>query len=124
MVVKRNQLLATCSDVQFLTLLYKQQLASLGQEPHHAHLRYVPFDPTLRLPANKDLDYFVSKSREDSGSSERCGVGPLRLAVNELDDKQVGSASFRSREDIDKVGVALFTFLAHSHTPYTLTDTD
>lgn len=107
LVVTRYSLTLICSDSQILTQLYKQQLAALDQEPYHAHLRYVPFDLSLRLPADKDLDYFVTKVRESSGGGERCGVGALKLAVKELDEKHVGVFSFRTRDGINKVGLAL-----------------
>ena len=67
----------------------------------------MPFDLSLRLPADKDLDYFVAKVRESSGGGERCGVGALKLAVKELDEKHVGVFSFRTRDGINKVGLAL-----------------
>ncbi len=108
-MVTRYSLTLICSDSQILTQLYKQQLAALDQEPYHAHLRYVPFDLSLRLPADKDLDYFVAKVRESSGGGERCGVGALKLAVKELDEKHVGVFSFRTRDGINKVGLALWT---------------
>ncbi len=104
----RHSLTLFCSDSQILAQLYKQQLADLDQEPYHAHLRYLPFDLSLRLPADKNLDYFVTKIRENSGGGERCGGGALKLAVKELDEKHVGVFSFRSREGINKVGVAHF----------------
>ena len=106
LIVTRHHLILTCSDTGILTHLYKQQLSQLDQEAYHAHLRYVPFDLSLRLPGDKDLDYFVTKAREGDVTGDRCAVGALKLAVNELDEKHVGVFSFRSREGIYKVGVA------------------
>lgn len=102
----RHHLLATCSECEVLTKLYKKQLTSLDNEECHAHLRCVPFDLSLRLPGDKTLDQFVSLAREvGKGDSrlDRYNPAKLHLAVKELDEKHVGCFSFRTKADINKV---------------------
>ena len=102
----RHHLLATCSECEILTKLYKKQLTSLDNEECHAHLRCVPFDLSLRLPGDKTLEYFVSQAREvGKGDSrlDRYNPAKLHLAVQELDEKHVGCFSFRTKADINKV---------------------
>jgi len=102
----RHHLLLACSESETLARLYKQQLASLNLEECHAYLRCVPFDLSARLPANKDLDHFVTQAREGKSSDSRLDrYTPMRLhlAVHELDEKHVGTFSFRSEEAIMKI---------------------
>lgn len=89
-----------------LTKLYKKQLISLDSEECHAHLRCVPFDLSLRLPGDKSLDQFVSQARDmGKGDSrlDRYSPARLHLAVQELDEKHIGSFKFRTKGDIVKV---------------------
>lgn len=100
-------MILTCAETELLTHFYKQQLDALDNEACHAHLRCVPFDLSLRLPADKGLDYFVTKSKEegngDNSRLDRYAPLGLRLAVSELDEKHIGVFSFRTREEIKKV---------------------
>lgn len=118
LVSLRHHLLATCSECEILTKLYKKQLTSLDNEECHAHLRCVPFDLSLRLPGDKTLDQLVSQAREvGKGDSrlDRYNPAKLHLAVKELDEKHVGCFSFRTKTDINKVRCKL---LASSPTFY------
>ena len=102
----RHHLLITCCECETLSSLYKQQLLTLDIEECHAYLRCVPFDLSLRLPGDKDLNYFVSQSREGKGEDSRLDrytPSQLNLAIQELDDKHIGTFSFRSKGGIDKV---------------------
>ena len=65
----RHHLLLTCAECQVLVTVYKTQLEQLDQEPCHAHLRCVPFDYNLRLPASKSLQFFVEQAKEAKSSS-------------------------------------------------------
>ena len=103
----RHHLIITCSETEFLTHVYKNQLRVLSAEECHAHLRCTAFNMSVRLPTDKDLDYFITHAREESR-----GVNPrldrytpvnLRLAVQELDEKDVGVFSFKTRDSIQKV---------------------
>ena len=107
LICLRYHFIVTTLEAEFLTRLYKKQLISLESEECHAHLRFIIFDQTVRFPPDKDLDYFVSRNREDikggNARLDRYARTKLRLAIHELDEHHVGEFSFKTFQDIMKV---------------------
>jgi hypothetical protein len=104
MVTLRHRLLISAMETEVLAKLYKSQAVEMGFEEFHMYLRYVQFDfAKYKENAGNAPPVFVSDLNQDDAQLDRFIPVSLPLAINEIEEGQIGRFSFKAKENIQQV---------------------
>ena len=104
MITLRHRLLTAASSTEVLAKLYKRIAVSMGFEEYHMFLRYVQFDfAKYKENAGVPLTVFVNELNSEDSKIDRFTSNSLHLAVNEIEESQIGKFSFKGKENIQQL---------------------
>jgi hypothetical protein len=104
MITLRHRLLTSALETEVLAKLYRSQAAEMGFEEYHMYLRYVQFDfAKYKENAGNPPPVFVSDLNPEDSQLDRYIPVSLPLAVNEVEEGQIGRFSFKAKENIQQV---------------------
>ncbi|XP_077981616.1 uncharacterized protein LOC144436648 [Glandiceps talaboti] len=98
-VTQRHRLIDAAWETEILSNLYKRHAFEMGFEEFHLYLRYVQFEfASFKENADQPPPVFITALQEDDSSIDRYVPSSLYLAIQELDEKNVGMFTFRNRD--------------------------
>jgi hypothetical protein len=101
MITLRHRLLTSASTTETLAKLYRQVGGHMGFEDYHMFLRYVQFDfAKYKDGAGVPLSIFVNELHPEDPQIDRFTSSGLALAVNEIEESQIGKFSFKTKENV------------------------
>jgi hypothetical protein len=104
MVTLRHRLLIASMETEVLSKLYRSQAVEMGFEEFHMYLRYVQFDfAKYKENAGNPPPIFVTDLNPEDSQLDRYVPNGLPLAVNEIEEGQIGRFSFKAKENILQV---------------------
>jgi hypothetical protein len=104
MITLRHRILTAASSTESLAKLYKKLAHLMGFEEYHMFLRYVQFDfAKYKENAGVPQSVFVSEIHPEDTQIDRFTSNSLHLAVNEIEESQIGKFSFKGKENIQNV---------------------
>uniref|UniRef100_UPI00398EB9BA uncharacterized protein isoform X2 n=1 Tax=Pristiophorus japonicus TaxID=55135 RepID=UPI00398EB9BA len=116
-ITLRHRLTEVASETALLARLYKSVAVQMGFDEFHLYLRPVQFEfATHKEKADQPPPVFITTLLEDSSKIDRYAPSSLLLAIQEVDESQIGKFSFRTKEavlqlmarhGVDNVQVAL-----------------
>ncbi|XP_078341998.1 uncharacterized protein LOC111108050 isoform X2 [Crassostrea virginica] len=101
----RHRLLDAALETGILAGIYKRQAEALGFSDYHMFIRAIQFESaSMKDDAGKAPPISMSDVQEDDSAVYKLNV-PLQqsLAINELDEAQIGRFSFRTREKMEEM---------------------
>lgn len=91
-------------ETEQLAIVYRKLATEMGFEEYHMYMRYVQLDFAKRKEdAGQPPPLFVSDIGPDDIQIDRYIPSQLCLAINELDESQIGKFSFRGKEALSQV---------------------
>lgn len=91
-------------ETEQLAVVYRKLAFEMGFEEYHMYMRYVQLDfAKFKEDAGTPPPLFVSEIRADDIQIDRYVPNSLSLAINELDESQIGKFSFRGKESLNQV---------------------
>ena len=104
MVTLRHRLLSAAIETEFLSKIYTKMASEMGFENFHLFMRYIQFDfAKLNNDAGKLPPLYVNDlSMEDSKIDKFAPIN-LCLAIQEIEEAQIGRFSFKSKEYLQQV---------------------
>ena len=100
----RHRLVIASYETEVLSRLYRKLANTLGFEDYHTFMRYVQFDfAKYKENAGIPLSEFVSELHSEDTKIDRFTSNNLHLAVNEIEESQIGKFSFKGKENIQNV---------------------
>ena len=109
MITLRHRLLVSAFSTEILARLYKKITSLLGFEEYHMFLRYVQFDfAKFKENAGIPLSVFVNEINPEDSTIDRFTSNNLHLAVNEIEESQIGKFSFKGKENVQQVFFRFF----------------
>jgi hypothetical protein len=104
MITLRHRLLSAASNTEVLAKFYKRVAAHMGFEEYHMFLRYVQFDfAKYKENAGVPLSIFVNELHPEDTQIDRFASNNLHLAVNEIEESQIGKFSFKSKDAVQQL---------------------
>lgn len=106
MITLRHRLLEAAMETEQLAVLYRKLAFEMGFEEFHMYMRYVQFDfAKYKEDAGAPPPVFVSELGADDTHIDRYVPNSLYLAINEIEEGQIGKFSFRGKEALAQVRV-------------------
>ncbi|XP_033105563.1 uncharacterized protein LOC117107864 [Anneissia japonica] len=103
-ITLRFRLMDAAFETEVLSNLYRVHANELGFDDCHMFLRCVQFEfANFKENADQPPPLFITALQEDDSNLDRYTPSSLFLAVHELDEKHVGTFSFRTRDGYLKV---------------------
>lgn len=99
----RHRLLDAALETGILAGVYKKQALEMGFSDYHMYIRAIQFESaSMKDDAGKAPPISMTDVQEDDSAVYKMSV-PLQqsLAINELDEAQIGRFSFRTRESME-----------------------
>ena len=105
MITLRHRLISAALETEVLSRLYKRQAAEMGFDESHMHMRYIQFDYAVyKENAGQQPPAAVNEmNASEEQQLDKFIPAHLHLAVNELEEGQVGKLSFRTKETLQQV---------------------
>ncbi|XP_061178732.1 uncharacterized protein LOC133187394 [Saccostrea echinata] len=101
----RHRLMDAALETGILAGIYKKQAVEMGFSDYHMYIRAIQFESaSMKDDAGKPPPISMSDVQEDDSAVYKMNV-PLQqpLAINELDEAQIGRFSFRTREAMEDI---------------------
>ena len=104
MITLRQRLISTSFETEVLSSQYRRMAVELGFEEFHMYLRYIQFDfAKYKENADDGPPVFVNELSNDDSQFDRYVPNSLYLAINELEEGQIGRLSFKAKENVQHV---------------------
>ncbi|XP_052476177.1 uncharacterized protein si:ch73-242m19.1 [Carassius gibelio] len=100
LVTLRHRITESAAETQHLAQLYKSVARLTGFDEVHLYLRPVQFEFAVRKEIPKQLPVFITTLQDDKQNADRFVPNSLPLAVQELDESQIGKFNFQSKEGV------------------------
>ncbi|CAH3180891.1 unnamed protein product [Porites lobata] len=97
-ITLRHRLITSGQETDVVTKAYRRKAKEIGFDEYHAFLRAVSFDFAQTKPEAEIQNVLVTIVTEDDSRVDRYTPAYTPLAIQELDEKHLGSFSFRTRE--------------------------
>lgn len=102
-VTLRHRLITAAQETDVVTKAYKRQAKEIGFDEFHAFLRAVSFDFAQAKPDAEIQSVLITVVQEDDSRVDRYTPAYTPLAIQELDEKHLGTFSFRTREGFSQI---------------------
>lgn len=99
-ITLRHRLITAAQETDVVTKAYKRQAKEIGFDEYHAFLRAVSFDFAQAKPDAEIQNVLITVVQEDDSRVDRYTPAYTPLAIQELDEKHLGTFSFRTREGV------------------------
>jgi hypothetical protein len=104
MVTLRHRLLNAAMETEFLSNIYLQMASEMGFDSFHLYMRYIQFDfAKLNSDAGKLPPLHVTDLSMEDSKIDKFAPTNLCLAIQEVEEAQIGRFSFRSKEYLQTV---------------------
>ena len=104
MVALRHRIITAAIETEFLSKIYLRQASEMGFDDFHLSMRYIQFDfAKFNHDAGKLPPLYVTDLSMEDSKIDKFAPSNLCLAIQEVDEGQVGRFSFRSKEYIQLV---------------------
>ncbi|XP_041105837.1 uncharacterized protein si:ch73-242m19.1 [Polyodon spathula] len=101
LITLRHRLIECASETAQLAQLYRTFSAEMGFNEFHLYLRAVQFEfAAHREKADQPPPVFITALLEDDSQVDRYTPSSLPLAIQEIDENQIGKFSFRTQEAV------------------------
>ncbi|XP_076834646.1 si:ch73-242m19.1 isoform X3 [Brachyhypopomus gauderio] len=100
LITLRHRIIESAFETEHLSQLYRSLAQEMGFDEFHLYVRPVQFEFAVQKEIPKQLPLFITALLQDSASVDRFCPSSLPLAIQELDDNQIGKFSFRSEEAV------------------------
>jgi hypothetical protein len=93
-------------ESEFLSKIYLKQANEMGFDDFHLYMRYIQFDfAKYKDDAGKPPPPFVTELSMEDSKIDRYIPNSLYLAVQELEEGQIGRFSFKGKDNILLVSI-------------------
>ncbi|KAL1257483.1 hypothetical protein QQF64_010727 [Cirrhinus molitorella] len=100
LITLRHRIIKSAAETQHLSQLYKSLSRVMGFDEVHLYIRPVQFEFAMRKEIPKQLPVFITALQDDKQNADRFVPNSLPLAVQDLDESQIGKFSFQSNEAV------------------------
>ena len=102
-ITLRHRIINAALETEVLAKLYKKQANMMGFEEFHMHLRYVQFDFAKYKESAGSLPGSLNELGTENIQLDRYVPAYLCLAVQEIEEAQIGRLTFKSKEVVQQV---------------------
>ena len=102
-ITLRHRIIGAALETEVLAKLYKKQANVMGFEEFHMHLRYVQFDFAKYKENAGALPGSLNELGTENVQLDRYVPAHLCLAVQEIEEAQIGRLTFKSKEAVQQV---------------------
>ncbi|KAK1793312.1 hypothetical protein P4O66_011709, partial [Electrophorus voltai] len=100
LVTLRHRIVESAFETEHLSQLYRSLAQEMGFDEYHLYVRPVQFEFAVQKEIPKQLPLFITALLQDSACVDRYSPSSLPLAIQELDESQIGKFSFHSEEAV------------------------
>lgn len=104
MTTLRFRILNSAFSAECLSNMYRKMATLFGFEDFHMFLRYVQFDfAKFKENAGQPFALFVNEINPEEIQVDRFTSNTLSLAVNEIEESQIGKFSFKTKDGVQQL---------------------